>query len=298
LFAVDYRFAKNIIAGAEYSHSENKPMNTINNKSSIYNKSNYIDSIIDNYSTIKINRIFNAANFYTVFNIDTLDGKIKFDIDYVNNHTFTNNDFYSNSYLSNNELKNGSYFSAHNNSNVKVDIFTSAVEFTIPAKWLNLNFNTKVSFIKNSSNAEFYNTTSGNSVLDETKTNEFLYAENMQALYISGTKNIGSKFSIQLGLRGENVQTNGKSLTVNEENKNHYFKIYPTAYLNYNLNENNTFSANYSRRVNRPSYSNLNPFRFYTTPFNYFEGNLFYSHIIPIILKFRIIRKICILLCL
>jgi hypothetical protein len=275
LFAVDYQLTSNVIVGAEYAHSENKPMNIIDNKTSIYNKNNTIDSIIDNHSTIKIDRVFNVANFHTIFNIDPEGKKIKFDVDYVDNKTFTDNIFFSNSYFTNNELKPNSYFSANNNSNVKVNIYTSVIDFVIPSKWVNINFGAKVSFIKNNSNVEFYNTSSGNTVLDETRTNEFIYTENMQAVYISGTKNITSKFSIQLGLRGENVQTYGKSLTMNEINKNHFFKIYPTTYLNYDLNENNTISANYSRRVNRLSYNNLNPFRFYSTPFNYFEGNPF-----------------------
>ncbi|PKP14745.1 MAG: hypothetical protein CVU07_13295, partial [Bacteroidetes bacterium HGW-Bacteroidetes-23] len=41
------------------------------------------------------------------------------------------------------------------------------------------------------------------------------------------------------------------------------------------INEYKSLSFNYNKRINRPSYNNLNPFRFYSTPFNFAEGNPF-----------------------
>jgi TonB dependent receptor. len=41
------------------------------------------------------------------------------------------------------------------------------------------------------------------------------------------------------------------------------------------INDYKSLSFNYNRRIERPSYSDLNPFRLYTTSFNYSEGNPF-----------------------
>ena len=51
--------------------------------------------------------------------------------------------------------------------------------------------------------------------------------------------------------------------------------MFPTFYLTYSLNEKNSFSINYNKRINRPSYNRLNPFRWYSNPFSYTEGNPF-----------------------
>ncbi|MDV3662444.1 hypothetical protein CMU70_18590, partial [Elizabethkingia anophelis] len=45
--------------------------------------------------------------------------------------------------------------------------------------------------------------------------------------------------------------------------------------MSYTLNENHVFNINYGRRIQRPSYNFLNPFRFVSNPFSYSEGNPF-----------------------
>lgn len=52
-----------------------------------------------------------------------------------------------------------------------------------------------------------------------------------------------------------------------------YGKLFPTAYISYKPNENNAFSLNYSRRISRPYFGNLNPFKFYVSEFEYSTGN-------------------------
>ena len=61
-----------------------------------------------------------------------------------------------------------------------------------------------------------------------------------------------------------------------------YLGLFPTAYLLYALNDNHSIAFNYSRRVNRPYFYDLNPYKVYTNAYNYSEGNPFlkpsYSH--------------------
>ena len=58
--------------------------------------------------------------------------------------------------------------------------------------------------------------------------------------------------------------------------------VFPTAYIAYTINDNNTIGINYGRRIDRPNYGDLNPFRWYFNPYSYSEGNPFlkptYSH--------------------
>ena len=141
----------------------------------------------------------------------------------------------------------------------------------LPLLW----YGGKLSFIKTQNNVNYFDTTLGNPIFDPTQSNEFNYDENTQAIYLNGTKKINEKWETQLGFRLENTQTEGVSKTLNQKNTNSYTKLFPTFYLTYTPNEKNSFSINYNKRINRPSYNRLNPFRWYSNPFSYTEGNPF-----------------------
>jgi outer membrane receptor protein involved in Fe transport len=274
-FTVDYKINSKVRIGGEYSVSDNKPLTKSINESFIYNYNNALDSLVSNNSRLETKRLTNSINIYSVINLDSLGKKINIDFDYLNYKSDMANDFYNKTYSANGDEKPNSYFSANNNSNLDVDIITAKVDIDNPTKWANLNYGLKLTFIENNSDVSFYNTTTGSPVPNLLQTNAFIYKEQTQALYISGNKKLTDKLEIQIGLRGENTQTQGNSLTLQQINKNNYFKIFPTLFLNYSFDKHKSLSFQYNRRINRPSYNNLNPFRFYSTSFNYAEGNPF-----------------------
>ncbi|RZL57706.1 MAG: hypothetical protein EOO93_17700 [Pedobacter sp.] len=55
--------------------------------------------------------------------------------------------------------------------------------------------------------------------------------------------------------------------------KNQYGKLFATAYISYKPEDNQSFTLNYSKRINRPDFQSLNPFRWYTNPYMYYTGN-------------------------
>ena len=57
--------------------------------------------------------------------------------------------------------------------------------------------------------------------------------------------------------------------------KNDYTKFFPTFYLSYDATENSNFSFNYSKRIERPSFFELNPNIYFSNPFQSIEGNAF-----------------------
>nr|WP_111954061.1 TonB dependent receptor [Chryseobacterium lathyri] len=274
-FTIDYKINNKIRIGGEYSGSISNPLIKSQNNSSIFNNSQILDSLIQNNSRIEINRHSNAFNLYSVIKLDTIGRKISYDFDYLDFSTSSLNNFSSNSYFSDNTLKPENYFSARNSSNLDVNIITSRLDFDYPTQWVKLNFGAKLTFINNESNVSFFNTTRGISEPDPLKSNSFEYKENTQALYISGSKKLNDKVEVQLGFRGENTQTEGNSVTLSQKNKNKYFMLFPTFNISYSFKEDKSVGLNYNRRINRPTYNNLNPFRFYSTSFNYAEGNPF-----------------------
>ena len=117
----------------------------------------------------------------------------------------------------------------------------------------------KTSYVSSDRDQKFFDVSTGVPVTDTTKTNHFYYQEYNNAGYINYSKEF-EKFNIQLGLRGE--QTIIK--TLQEKNNisfdSSYFQLFPSAFFNYHLAEEKTIGLSVSRRIDRPGYSQLNPF--------------------------------------
>lgn len=53
----------------------------------------------------------------------------------------------------------------------------------------------------------------------------------------------------------------------------HYLNFFPSVFLQQKISDNYQVSYNYSRRISRPYYENLNPFIFYLDPYTWAQGN-------------------------
>ena len=102
--------------------------------------------------------------------------------------------------------------------------------------------------------------------------NHFIYTENIQAAYVSGNAQF-NKTSLQLGLRLENTNSTGNSVTNNQVDTKSYLNLFPSFYVQQTLNTNNNINFRYSYRIGRPNYDMLNPFRWMIDPFTYNQGN-------------------------
>ncbi|PSR53974.1 TonB-dependent receptor [Adhaeribacter arboris] len=103
-------------------------------------------------------------------------------------------------------------------------------------------------------------------------TNNFLYEENIHALYgIMGNK-IG-KFTYQVGLRAEWTGVTTTLKKTNEVNPREYANLFPSVHVTYDLPKQHALQLSYSRRVRRPQYNDLSPFMTFSDSRNYFSGN-------------------------
>ena len=112
----------------------------------------------------------------------------------------------------------------------------------------------------------------GEYVTLEEQTNQFLYDEDIHALYAMYGNEAGA-LGYQLGLRGEYSDINTQLLQDNEENPRDYFQLFPSAFLTYRTDNGNAMQASYSRRINRPGFWELNPFLSFTNPRRIWRGN-------------------------
>lgn len=104
--------------------------------------------------------------------------------------------------------------------------------------------------------------------------NQFLYKEQLAMLYTTLEKTIGPN-SIKIGLRAEQTLSNGISVTSGEAFKRKYFSLFPSVYLMRTLNEDigTSLFLNYSKRLQRPSFNDLNPYRLQVHDYMILTGN-------------------------
>ncbi|WP_223654335.1 outer membrane beta-barrel family protein [Hymenobacter psoromatis] len=109
---------------------------------------------------------------------------------------------------------------------------------------------------------------------DYSKSNQFLYKERINAGYIGYTFDKKNN-SFDLAVRLENTKSQGNSLTLNQSVNRNYLKILPSFSFQHNFSKTTNLSLDFSRKLSRPTFFDLNPFRFYTNPYTYNEGNPF-----------------------
>ena len=267
----EYNLSKKITTGVQYFLNKSN-LNVYDNSISLVN---YFNNINQNFNIstegeTKPKNISQSINLYSVYQIDSLGKKISFDIDYFNFNNELKRNFYTNQI----QLSSNSLYSAINSGDQDVNNFSIRADTELPLKFANLSFGGKISWIKTNNNVKLFNTTTGIPVFEPNQSDEFEYNENIQALYFSINKKI-KKWETQLGIRFENTTTEGNSISLNQVNTNNYSKFFPTAYISFTPNDNYSFSLNYSKRLSRPPYGRLNPFKWYNSAFSFKQGNPF-----------------------
>lgn len=107
---------------------------------------------------------------------------------------------------------------------------------------------------------------------------DFNYNEQVAALYTSLGNDWG-RWSGQVGVRAEmtNIYTNLRGYahdgTDSINGGKPYYDFFPSAHLNYSVNENNQFQVSYTRRIRRPGFWQMSPFRSYNDNRNIRLGN-------------------------
>lgn len=81
------------------------------------------------------------------------------------------------------------------------------------------------------------------------------------------------KFKYQGGIRIEQAFQIPDLVSDSIRIVNQYFNFFPSAHIRYSLTDKSELSLSYSRRINRASSNNLNPFTSYADPFNLQRGN-------------------------
>ena len=144
---------------------------------------------------------------------------------------------------------------------------------------LMLEAGVKASMVTNDNNAGFENLLNGYYSTDYSRSNHFVYHENISAAYASVRKN-WQRWGGQFGLRAENTYLLGdllanEALTGQQFTQN-FTNLFPSVFLNYKLDSlgNHSLAFSYNVRLNRPNYQQFNPFLVYIDNYYYSQGNV------------------------
>ncbi len=236
-------------------------------------ESEKINSYIKSLSTSRTTPNLHSFNWHNLYKLDTVGTELSTDLDYFSYKSQDQRDYYGEEFDANQTTLPQTYFAGINTNHKELSNFSAKVDVALPTSWAKWSFGGKFSKTNTQNELTFYNKQSGQAVFDPSQSNRFDYSEVNEAIYMSINKKINPKWEAQVGLRLEATQTKGYSLNYDQTTKKDYLKGFPTLYVVYNANDKNSLSLDYSRRIQRPNYEQLNPFRINENPFVYIEGN-------------------------
>lgn len=146
-------------------------------------------------------------------------------------------------------------------SSQDINLMTGQIDYKLPSTDGSV-FEAGVKAVSISSNnvLDQFNFENGIRSEDLENTDVFVYDEKNLAGYLSYEKD-WERWSIKAGLRVEVTATEGTSLATNTPNTNDYTNLFPSFYLLNRLGNEDEIYFSYNRRIYRPRYSELNPFR-------------------------------------
>lgn len=145
-----------------------------------------------------------------------------------------------------------------------IDIMTFKVDHERPLWGGQFGTGAKLAFVTTDNTFDFSDVVDGENILNRDLSNNFVYEENVNAAYATYSKQ-GKRFGFNLGLRLEQTNSTGTLTaykpTTNDRVKRSYLDFFPSGGVTFNPSQKHSLKLNYSRRINRPSYQDLNPFQ-------------------------------------
>lgn len=271
---LDYQFSERLGLGVQYLGSFGHPDFSGVATTFVSQNGNGIDSVLvnDQLATRKVNS--HSFNAHGQWKLDTNGWNVRFDVDVFDYDNKLEQDVEILSYNPSGEQL-GVNLAQHNQSDQLIDNMSARLDVDQPLKNIELSYGLSYTKTETFGDQLTFNTRSGTPIVDPGLSNTFIYKEAVSAAYLNANGKWSEQLDWQLGLRVENTETESYSVTLNQRTPNSYFRLFPTAYLSYRPSDQDQFIFSYGRRINRPGFRNLNPFRVYANSNTYSEGNPF-----------------------
>lgn len=183
-----------------------------------------------------------------------------------NNQNFISNYFNILNYLYKRDTLIGRF-------NGDLNLYSAKIDYANPiGKNDQIDIGFKTSFVRTDNDVQFFNKVNTINVFDSSKSNHFIYNENINAGYIVYSHKF-STWTAELGLRAEQTIAKGRQFMNGEYFRRNYLQLFPSLFITQKINDKHELSYSLSKRIDRPDYQQLNPFKLFYDPSTYDEGN-------------------------
>lgn len=270
-FGLDYSLSKKTTIGTAITGGSFGFNPEANNRSSYRNAN---DEVIYYFNTKGNHQ--NQYNNYTVnlnlhHRFDSTGKELTVDADYARYWSSANQNFITNYTYTDGVTTQPDYYMRSDLSGL-TQIRSVKADYTQPMSG-NAKFEAgvKSSYVTSDNEPLFYEKTIGDYQLDTRRSNHFIYRENINAAYVNGNKD-WEKWGVQLGLRVENTNVTADQITLDSTYEWDYTQLFPSVAVQHHLSKNHDLGITLSRRIQRPNYQQLNPFKYYIDNTTYREG--------------------------
>ena len=280
LFAVDAYTAR---LGADYYLSPKTTLSLLGNGNLVkFNSDTHTEADITgatdslsggyDYTSNSDNVNYNyALSAQLQHDLDTTGQKLELNLDYAS-YTTDNSSVFGTTYLDYLDHPAGTKDQTGTQMG-DLQLYSATLDYTYPiSQKVGLEAGVKSSYVSSDNDVRFYEPVNGESVLDSSISNHFLYSENINAGYLN-LRSKGDQFTWQFGLRAEQTIAKGNQLTTGEEFTRNYLQLFPSVFLNYNVSKKHNLNFSVTRRIDRPRYEQLNPFVQLIDATSYAQGN-------------------------
>jgi len=230
-----------------------------------------VQSVLKSYTTNKLTFWNYSGNFNYKHTFDTSGTELTADLDYIGYSNGSKSLLVTDVFDGATGDKSGNLTLQGNIPSI-INIYSAKADYTHPMKKdMRFDAGFKTSYVK-SDNEVQYQRDNGSGWVPDSRSNHFIYQENINAAYVSINKK-WKKWSTQAGLRLENTTSKGHQVLNDSSFTRKYTSLFPTFYLNYEANKNNTLTLSYGRRIERPNYQDLNPFLWFLDSLTFRQGN-------------------------
>jgi iron complex outermembrane recepter protein len=249
------------------NESETRLGNKLLTETDSFLVNNGVNKELSNTTNLNANYYFDNGD-ETTFNMDVNYGR----------YDRENNSFTPNHYFSGDRSQITSKYEIRSITPTIIDIYTLKMDYERKLGKGKISGGIKSALVKTDNAFDFYNIQNGTERLNVNFSNIFKYDELVNAAYANYNIQI-KKVGINAGLRVENSNTKGNLISMVPGNDKlvelTYTNVFPSAGISYMINQKHNVQLSYGRRINRPSYQDLNPFEFQLDQLTYEKGNPF-----------------------
>lgn len=273
---VDYYINSKSVIGIMVNGMSNAGDFTSESKTYIGPVNANFNQVLKATNKIPITRRNGNANLNYKFE-DTSGHTLNIDLDY-GNFKSEGKSYQPNIYWNANETAITSQAIYKSNTFNDIHIYSGKADYEQNLFKGKLGIGIKSALVKTDNDFQFYDVVNNLDTLNLSRTNHFVYTENVNAAYVNYSRQF-KKLSTQLGVRAEHTNSKGmlnSAIPQNDDTvKRNYINLFPSAGFSYTINDKHQIGVTYSRRIDRPNYQDLNPFEIKLDELTYEKGNAF-----------------------